>query len=259
MSTTCLVEGCEDPAVARKLCSRDYQRAKTRGTLDSLSPNPSGDCAHCSRPIPKGRRWGAKFCSTECKQASIDAANHELMLERRATNATKCGWCQQTLLPKRFDQRFCSRKCADDWKNDQTRLSTLRAKRAVVRPCLVCDEPIPAARPRTAIYCSLTCKNRADHSGHEVSRKTQINHNRRYLYGITPEQFAEMLAAQGNACAICRTTEPGGKGGWHVDHCHDGGQIRALLCHHCNLGLGHFKDDINRMLAAIAYLEAHAS
>ena len=64
-----------------------------------------------------------------------------------------------------------------------------------------------------------------------------------------------MLAAQGGRCAICGTDKPGGKGSFHVDHCHVGGEIRGLLCHSCNIGLGQFKDDRERIQAAIAYLE----
>lgn len=86
-----------------------------------------------------------------------------------------------------------------------------------------------------------------------------IDYNRRYLYGVTPERYAEMLAEQDNACAVCRTTKPGGKGSWHIDHDHATEAIRGLLCHHCNIGLGNFKDDPGYLRAAIAYLEAYAS
>lgn len=77
---------------------------------------------------------------------------------------------------------------------------------------------------------------------------------RQRLYGITPEQFAERLAAQDGRCAICRTDTPGGKGDWHVDHDHASGRIRGLLCHRCNLLLGNAGDDPARLQAAITYL-----
>lgn len=73
-------------------------------------------------------------------------------------------------------------------------------------------------------------------------------------FGITSEQFDEMLAGQGGRCAICRTDEPGGKGNFHVDHCHDTGVIRGLLCTRCNQGLGYFGDDPNMLGRAIDYL-----
>jgi superfamily II RNA helicase len=73
-------------------------------------------------------------------------------------------------------------------------------------------------------------------------------------YGITMEERDEMLASQGG-CACCGGKEPGNKYGWVVDHCHAGGQVRGILCHHCNVALGNVKDDITHLKLLIAYLE----
>jgi hypothetical protein len=72
-------------------------------------------------------------------------------------------------------------------------------------------------------------------------------------YGITLEEFRDMLAAQGHRCAICATPAPRGKG-WHVDHCHDTGTVRGVLCSLCNVGIGCLGEDPIRFRAAIAYL-----
>jgi len=56
------------------------------------------------------------------------------------------------------------------------------------------------------------------------------------------EDFDALLEKQQGRCAICRIDEPKGKGSWHVDHDHDTNKIRSLLCHHCNLALGHMRD-----------------
>jgi hypothetical protein len=74
------------------------------------------------------------------------------------------------------------------------------------------------------------------------------------LYGITLEQYEERLAAQDAKCAICGACSPGGKGTWHVDHCHSSGEVRGILCHGCNLGLGLFKDNPAALEAAADYL-----
>lgn len=74
---------------------------------------------------------------------------------------------------------------------------------------------------------------------------------------ITLEEYDAMLEAQGGGCAICGATESGHGRTRNlcVDHDHTTGAVRALLCHGCNGGLGHFKDDPDRMLAAIEYLK----
>jgi hypothetical protein len=74
-------------------------------------------------------------------------------------------------------------------------------------------------------------------------------------YGLTIDEYYEMEQAQDYRCAICHTNEPGGRGRWHVDHDHDTGKVRGLLCIHCNLGLGHFKDSPTFLDAAIRYLD----
>lgn len=63
-----------------------------------------------------------------------------------------------------------------------------------------------------------------------------------------------MREAQGDCCPIC--TKPLGRA--HVDHDHATGKVRALLCHHCNIGLGHFRDDKVALARAIDYLTEHA-
>jgi len=73
-------------------------------------------------------------------------------------------------------------------------------------------------------------------------------------YGISLEKYDDLLKSQLGLCAICRTDNPGGKGDFHVDHCHDTKKVRGLLCQSCNIGLGHFKDSIKFLESAIEYL-----
>jgi hypothetical protein len=79
----------------------------------------------------------------------------------------------------------------------------------------------------------------------------------KYQYGITLEKYLEILEAQNGRCKICGTDIPGGKGSFHVDHCHDSGKVRGLLCHYCNVGIGNFKDNISTLASAILYLKEH--
>lgn len=78
-------------------------------------------------------------------------------------------------------------------------------------------------------------------------------------YGIEPGTYDRMLTEQGGKCVICKATSPGKKEiRFHVDHCHDTGKVRALLCSSCNTGIGQFKHDRKLLIEAIAYLDLHA-
>lgn len=78
--------------------------------------------------------------------------------------------------------------------------------------------------------------------------------NLRRLYGITPEDYDQMVMTQCGLCAICGEPETVKKGMLAVDHDHDTGEIRGLLCARCNSGLGLLQDDPERVTSALAYL-----
>ena len=78
-------------------------------------------------------------------------------------------------------------------------------------------------------------------------------------FRLTGEAYDSMLDAQAGVCAICRQPETkvhrdGGALRLCVDHDHATGAVRGLLCSGCNVGLGSFNDDIERLRAAAAYL-----
>ena len=76
------------------------------------------------------------------------------------------------------------------------------------------------------------------------------------MYGISSEDFDKLLTEQNHCCAICGTSEPGGRyDTFNVDHCHETGKVRGLLCKSCNIALGEFKDDIDMLKKAVVYLE----
>jgi hypothetical protein len=100
---------------------------------------------------------------------------------------------------------------------------------------------------------------------HQEAAETFPIERRQYLrqkYGLTPEEFEAKLEAQGGVCAICEEQSDR----WHIDHDHDccpapgescGKCLRDVLCPKCNKGMGHFKDDPDRMMAAAANVLAH--
>jgi len=76
------------------------------------------------------------------------------------------------------------------------------------------------------------------------------------IYGLELGQYDRMLEAQGGVCAICHGLCDRG-GALSVDHDHTSGAVRGLLCNGCNVGLGGFRDDPERLRAAILYLEKY--
>ena len=76
-------------------------------------------------------------------------------------------------------------------------------------------------------------------------------------YGITLEDYNIMLFEQDGCCSICGIHHTEVYKGLAVDHCHESGKIRGLLCGNCNQGLGRFKDDITLFKNAIKYLKCH--
>lgn len=71
-------------------------------------------------------------------------------------------------------------------------------------------------------------------------------------YGLTLEEVERMRIG---GCAICGRENGGGRHGQlHIDHCHETGAVRGILCSECNTGLGKFRDDPKLLEAAMRYL-----
>jgi hypothetical protein len=96
---------------------------------------------------------------------------------------------------------------------------------------------------------------RAQHALHYTQHHRAAMRMRKY--GVTQEAYDALFAKQGGLCAICQGELLRGRSKTNIDHCHTTGIVRGLLCHRCNLALGHFDDSVERLEIAIAYLRAH--
>lgn len=98
----------------------------------------------------------------------------------------------------------------------------------------------------------LNAYRRARRELPEVKRRERDGYFRR-TYGISADEFDDLLSRQGGHCGICGRT-PEREASMHVDHDHESGAIRGLLCITCNQGLGLFSESPERMLRAVVYL-----
>jgi hypothetical protein len=118
----------------------------------------------------------------------------------------------------------------------------------------------PAHKRQTSIYRAVRRRTDPTFREREIiqSRRNKLKN----AYGLTLEDFEAMKSTQNNLCAICGKPNSvirlGRVRDLSVDHDHKTEKVRALLCYHCNSGLGHFRDDVEVMAKAITYLNHHA-
>jgi hypothetical protein len=93
-------------------------------------------------------------------------------------------------------------------------------------------------------------KNKHRFVGYEKTRYKKRKYDK---YGITQEIVDQILLEQNNKCYIC-SSDFSDKNRINVDHCHTTMKVRGLLCINCNLGVGHFKDNIELLQSAIEYI-----
>jgi hypothetical protein len=128
------------------------------------------------------------------------------------------------------------------------------------RKCYVCDR----RKPRTPEFFNPDKRTKDGMRGtcKECARRA----SRRWFLGVryssSEEEFERILTAQDGKCAICSVAlgAPGGAKRTlpHIDHSHKTRRVRGILCHHCNVLLGHAEEDIGRLRLAIAYLQERA-
>lgn len=131
------------------------------------------------------------------------------------------------------------------------------------RICRVCDE----RKPMTAFYwtasrrhrvraCSSCMVERARGRREENRDQAALRSftgNLRRSYGMTEEDYHALMGAQGGRCAVCRGDFTGRSP--HVDHDHETGAVRGILCFVCNTAIGKMRDDPALLRAAADYLE----
>ena len=142
----------------------------------------------------------------------------------------------------------------------------------VTKYCMRCERMLPIEAFYEKSSLCKPCNNeygreyraanidRIKQQGKDRYKRDKVR--RKYLkikqqYGLTPEQYDSMYAAQGGKCAICGRHQSTLTKGLAVDHDHESGKVRSLLCGLCNTALGNMNDDPGLLRKAADYLEEH--
>lgn len=129
-----------------------------------------------------------------------------------------------------------------------------RADGRVLRQCKPCRRAEDSAK-----RAAMTLEERRERRLSYPSLARGKHYQRKYKYGLSEEDVRAMLAHQGGGCGICArpldldATDKNSKVA--VDHDHETGEVRGLLCQRCNAGIGMLMEDMTTLKRALAYLQ----
>lgn len=227
----CSVDGCSKPSRAKNLCAAHYQKALRHGT-----PTPDASQFKKRGPKPDPTAWRSRH----------NAGNPTRSRPKKAkAERTHCANGH----PLTEDNVY--------WHSTSSSKVCKTCAKAASRRYRAKVDPLKG-QPKTH------CRN-----GHEISAENTVTYagNDRCLpcvkdasgrqrlkkYGLTAEQYTEMLREQQGRCAVCEHLLRGGKDE-HIDHDHITGQVRGILCSQCNTAIGKFKDSPEVILKAAEYI-----
>jgi hypothetical protein len=151
----------------------------------------------------------------------------------------------------RLTGRAWCRTCYRDWH--RARYAPKTGADDSPRTCSWCGESYRPKQRRPSKFCSRACAE----ANRKASGRARNGHLQR-KYGITQEVYDTLLTKQGGGCAICGKTaaeQTRYRNYLHVDHDHETGLLRGLLCDRHNLLLGQFGDNADDLAAALRYLK----
>lgn len=168
-----------------------------------------------------------------------------------------CDICGQEFTPRASNAKYCSSDCKREVDNERRR-STFKEKWGTENPILECRYCGKKFRPKNiwhTTYCSKDCNTLYWNNESDKQSEARRAYKYKKEFGITIEDYDKMFIEQGGRCAICgKHHSEIERKHFSVDHCHNTGIVRGLLCHKCNSGLGAFGDDINKLKLAVVYL-----
>lgn len=210
-------------------------------------------CEYCGADFEVTNR-PKRFCSERCRKK----AERKRYKEKKLHAVQKRRYEETGLLPNEKLCKVCGAKfdfkhngeayCSDTCRRigyEESKLAGRAAareryyanKRLYELECEWCKSSFESESK--VKYCSNQCRSAS--TAHRVRLNT---------YGLSQVQYEGLIERSGGLCEICQEKEA-----QHIDHCHQTGSVRGLLCQQCNHGLGNFGDSINSLHKAIEYLK----
>jgi hypothetical protein len=132
----------------------------------------------------------------------------------------------------------------------------MKRGRTVTKKCKCCKNEFEAllikVRQGKGIFCNSKCYHKHRKNNAKDPKYLNRLYQKKHKYGLSETEYLSLFEAQENSCSICH--ESFDKVRACVDHCHESGKVRGLLCDNCNRGLGLFYDNKEFLLNAIVYL-----
>lgn len=221
-------------------------------------------CIYCKKEKPEenfiNKKTGGlyKVCD-EC----LAKRNAKMKKPKVKPEDKMCKQCSKTFTPSKNDSRivFCSIECQLAYRKetgymDKYYHANLKKWQDINNSREHRDKKNAARRLRYATDEEYRAKHIS--KVHEYYQENQDvrKAQRMKKYGITPEERNRIFNIQNGVCPICGNDGSNSKyEELYVDHDHQTGKVRGLLCGRCNFALGQFDDDVERMKRAIMYLE----
>lgn len=252
----CQVEGCDRPIRTAPYCSLHYQRVRAKG-----EPGPAAPLSQrgrmCSVDGCDSRHEAHGFCAMHLRRARKTGTPGGPESQRYGGPCIFDGCGKIAIARKLCDGHYRQHRrgealtpLSESWKGrGLDRDSQGRKECRDCRQWLTLDNYGIQKRNADGLTTYCDACNWRRHAG--------------FAYGINRERYEEMLTEQGGGCAICGSSNPGGRvTRFSVDHDHSccpgrrscGSCVRGLLCTPCNQGIGVLGDDPERLEAAARYL-----
>lgn len=239
---SCAVCGSTElPRGAHRYCSKQCRLIAKRpprktdpATLGAKKCTECGDEIYVTQHRPK-----KMVCSNECRLRR----KRRLQLGRIGSTwpvdglPRECAVCASTFTAVSTKNVYCSENCKRI-NDDRRRAKSAATSAGLVRKCRKCGVLVSSRR--------MVC----DDCRVDKSKKKE----RYRRYGMTADDYESLRSQQDHRCALCGRHEDELNGKLFVDHCHNQGWVRGLLCQPCNSGLGMFRDSCELLDKAKKYL-----